>query len=61
VVVELVDGPLRVYVELLDFLALDVLVTRRTQDVREPRALRAARDQLPGQREVVEQVGQRPG
>jgi hypothetical protein len=61
VIVELVERTLRVHVELLYFFALHVLVSRGTENIGEAGALRAACDQLGGQRDVVEKTRESAG
>jgi hypothetical protein len=58
VVVELVDHVLRIDVELLDFLSLDVLVAGGADDVGEPGAGGPAGDELAREGDVVEELGE---
>ena len=58
VVEALLDGLVGEHVELLLLLALDVPAPARAEDVDQPGAADRRRDDLGGQRDVVEQVGQ---
>src|SRR6185295_8290404 len=54
------EAVLRVVVELLDLLAVDVLVAGGAQDVDEPRAADLAGDHLDGEDELPQQRGELP-